>query len=67
MHKSYAVAGMTCEHCANAVREEIGELEGVESVAVDLVPGGTSNVAVTSDRPLADEQVVDALTEAGDY
>jgi copper chaperone len=65
--QTYSVTGMTCEHCVNAVREEIGNLDGVREVAVDLDAGGTSSVRVTSDTPVADEQVAAALDEAGDY
>lgn len=67
MQSTYYANGLTCEHCANAVREEVGELAGVQTVAVELVPDGTSGVTVTSDRPLSREQVAEALTEAGDY
>jgi copper chaperone CopZ len=59
--------GMTCGHCASAVSEEISALEGVRSVDVDLVAGGTSTVRVDSDAPLAEDAVAAALDEAGDY
>jgi copper chaperone CopZ len=64
---SYAVTGMTCEHCVHAVSEEIGALAGVTDVAVDLDAGGTSTVRVTSDQPLSDADIEAALDEAGDY
>ena len=63
--KTYAVDGMTCEHCAHAVRAEIGSLDGVHGVDVSLVPGGVSSVSVASDAPLTDEQIATALDEAG--
>ena len=31
------VSGMTCGHCVSSVQEEIGELEGVTAVDVDLI------------------------------
>ena len=64
---TYAVTGMTCAHCSAAVTSELSGLPGVQQVEVDLDAGGTSTVRVTSDAPLADEQVVAALDEAGDY
>jgi copper chaperone len=64
---TYSVTGMTCEHCVNAVTSELGSLDGVSAVTVDLVPDGTSLVTVASDRPLPEEAVVAALDEAGDY
>jgi copper chaperone CopZ len=64
---TYQVTGMTCEHCTRAVTEEIESLDGVSAVAVDLVPGGTSVVTVTSDSLLTAEAVTAALDEAGAY
>jgi copper chaperone len=64
---TYSVTGMTCEHCVNAVTTELGSLDGVSVVTVDLVPGGTSVVMVASDAPLPEEAVIAALDEAGDY
>jgi copper chaperone len=63
----YAVTGMTCEHCVNAVTSELRGLNGVSGVTVDLVPGGSSQVTVASDGPLAEEAVLAALDEAGGY
>ena len=64
---TYQVTGMTCEHCARAVREELTLLAGVTGVTVDLVPGGTSAVTVSSHAPVAAQAVAAALDEAGDY
>jgi copper chaperone len=64
---TYAVTGMTCEHCVHAVTEELTHLGGVAGVTVDLVPGGESTVTVTSNAPLAADAVSAALDEAGDY
>jgi copper chaperone CopZ len=64
---TYEVTGMTCEHCVNAVAEELENLSAVRGVTVDLVPGGRSAVTVTSDEPLPDGDVAAALDEAGDY
>ncbi len=59
---SYTVTGMTCEHCAHAVSAEIGQLEGVHQVDVDVATG---EVAVASDRPLDADAVAAAVDEAG--
>jgi copper chaperone len=64
---TYQVTGMTCEHCARAVTVEIESLEGVSAVAVELVPGGTSAVTVTSESSLATEAIAAALDETGAY
>lgn len=64
---TYAVTGLTCEHCVQAVTEELTRLDGVSEVSVGLVPGGESAVTVTSQAPLATETVAAALDEAGEY
>jgi copper chaperone len=64
---SYKVTGMSCEHCVNAVTSELGALDGVSAVTVDLIPGGVSLVTVTSETPLTADAVGAALDEAGEY
>ena len=64
---SYKVTGMSCEHCVNAVTSELGRLDGVSAVTVDLVPDGVSVVTIASAQPLANDAVGAALDEAGDY
>jgi copper chaperone len=64
---TYAVTGMTCEHCVHAVTEELSGLDGVSQVEVALVPGGESKVTVTSADALTEQAVAAALDEAGDY
>ena len=61
----YLVSGMTCGHCVSAVTEEIGKLDGVTGVEVDLVTGGRSRVTVTSTAPLSLTGVRAAVDEAG--
>lgn len=63
--ETYTVTGMTCGHCVASVESEVGSLPGVKGVSVDLVAGGTSTVAVTSDQPLARDDVAAAVAEAG--
>lgn len=38
--------GLTCGHCARTVEKAVSALEGVESVAIELVPGGPSHLLV---------------------
>jgi len=59
---SYTVTGMTCEHCAKSVTEEISAITGVRRVDVDVASG---SVTVDSDTPLSTEDVRAAVTEAG--
>jgi copper chaperone len=59
---TYAVAGMTCGHCAGAVQDELGRLAGVTGVAVDL---GAGQVTVVSEVALDAAVVRAAVEEAG--
>lgn len=58
----YTVKGMTCDHCAGSVTSELNQVAGVTDVAVDLATG---EVTVTSDQPVDDGQVREAVEEAG--
>ncbi|WP_432969618.1 heavy-metal-associated domain-containing protein [Dactylosporangium sp. CA-233914] len=60
--QTYIVTGMTCSHCVQSVSSELGKLDGVQNVQVDL---GTGAVAVTSEQPLDDAAVRAAVDEAG--
>jgi copper chaperone len=58
----YTVTGMTCGHCVSAVTAEVGRIEGVTEVDVDLATGA---VTVSSTAALDDEAVREAVDEAG--
>lgn len=58
---TFNVPGMTCGHCENAVKTEVGKVQGVASVAVDL---GTKVVTVQGDA-LNRDAIVAAIDEAG--
>jgi copper chaperone len=62
MTLSVSVSGMSCGHCASAIREEVLPLRDVESVDVD-VPGGL--VTVTGGPLLEEAAVHAAISEAG--
>ncbi|MGH3860554.1 heavy-metal-associated domain-containing protein [Actinokineospora sp.] len=59
---TYTVTGMTCGHCVQSVRDEVGRIDGVTSVKVDLPTGA---VTVESIRDLAEAEVRAAVEEAG--
>jgi copper chaperone len=63
----YTVTGMTCGHCVSAVTSELSALPGVTDVDVALVPSGASTVTVTvtSEGPLDEGSVREAVDEAG--
>ncbi|MDZ7674793.1 MAG: copper ion binding protein [Acidimicrobiales bacterium] len=59
---TFTVAGMTCGHCVQSVEEAIGEIDGVESVTVDLDSG---LVTVRSDTAISTDAVASAVDGAG--
>ncbi|MGW4030520.1 heavy-metal-associated domain-containing protein [Streptomyces sp. NPDC004838] len=58
----YKVAGMTCGHCEGAISKEISALAGVSSVRA---VAATGLVTVSSEAPLDESAVRDAVDEAG--
>lgn len=59
---TYTVQGMTCSHCVSSVTEEVGLIDGVQKVDVDLASG---LVTVTSEGELSEDAVRAAVAEAG--
>jgi len=60
--ETHGVLGMTCDHCARAVRAEVGAIEGVTDVDVDLARGV---VRVTAEQPVPTTALREAVEEAG--
>lgn len=61
--QTLSVSGMTCEHCVRAVKQEVGEINGVTQVDVEL--GTPSTVNVESTEPISHQDLVEAIDEAG--
>jgi copper chaperone len=60
--QAFTVSGMTCDHCARSVTEELSDLSGVTDVQVTVATG---QVSVTSEKALSRDAVIAAVTEAG--
>lgn len=58
----YQVTGMTCGHCEGAVRGEVSQVAGVESLEVSAANG---ILVVTSSQPVDDAAIIAAVDEAG--
>ncbi len=58
---TYAVPGMSCDHCKHAVAEELTRVGGVASVDVDL----ETKLVTVKGEPLDDEALRAAIVEAG--
>ncbi|MFF0628089.1 heavy-metal-associated domain-containing protein [Streptomyces sp. NPDC004296] len=59
--KQYTVTGMSCEHCAANIKEEVSEVPGVREVMVDLA----ANAVTVHGTDLDDERLRAAIVEAG--
>ena len=60
--EAYTDVGMTSDHCARSVTEEVGAVDGVTDVQVDLTTG---IVNVTAAQPVPVAAVQAAVEEAG--
>ena len=59
---TYTVTGMTCGHCEVSVREEVGDVDGVQNVEVSAQTG---TLIVTASGAIDDAMIVHAVEEAG--
>lgn len=63
METAYTVKGMTCGHCVNSVSTEIGKIDGVTGVRVDLAGGAVT----VSSAGAVDEALVAAAVDRAGY
>ncbi|WIK64078.1 heavy-metal-associated domain-containing protein [Gleimia hominis] len=61
------VKGLTCGHCVASVKEELGEIDGVNTVDVDLNAGEdkVSHARVETSKEISDDAIREAINEAG--
>lgn len=63
MSETLKVAGMSCGHCVNAVESNVGKLQGVSSVTVNLADG---EVTVEYDsKKISLDEIKDTIEEQG--
>ncbi len=62
MTKEFTVPSISCQHCVNAITEEVSSLQGVHNVKVDL---GSKRVRVEADEQVSTDAIVQAINEAG--
>jgi len=63
IEREYAIEGMHCGACVGLVTDEVGEVEGVERVDVDL-DGKRARVLFDPGK-VDDARIMDAVREAG--
>jgi copper ion binding protein len=61
-NKRIQIEGMTCNHCKMRVEKALGNVEGVQTVKIDLQEG-TALVKLTKD--VANETLTQAVAAAG--
>jgi copper chaperone CopZ len=62
---TYYVSGMTCDHCVKAIKQEVGAIDGVTRIDVDLIPDEISPITITSREPLDEGVLAQAVDDAG--
>jgi copper ion binding protein len=62
MTDHFLVPGVSCDHCVRAISQEVGALEGVQQVVVDL---STKNVRIDHNESVSTEVLIKAINEAG--
>jgi copper chaperone len=60
--RTIIVTGMSCDHCAKAIRAELGKLPGVTEVDVDVADG---RVRITGPQLPGHAALREAVEEAG--
>ena len=61
MEKEILIEGMHCNHCVEAVKKALGEIDGVSHVEVDL----KKNIAVVDVENVDDGVLADAIDSIG--
>ncbi|MEV0294798.1 cation transporter [Nocardia sp. NPDC050710] len=59
---SYSVSGMSCGHCADAIKGSLTALPGIDTVDVDVAAG---RVTVSGGGATAVDAIQDAIDDAG--
>ena len=62
MERSVKIEGMSCGHCAAAVREELEKIPGVSAVAVDVQ---SKTATFKAGGEVGDDRIAKAVVEAG--
>ena len=61
-HITLTSADIHCESCATSIRNTVGNLDGVESVDVDVA---AQTVEVTFDEPATEQNIRSTMEDAG--
>jgi len=56
----FKVPSVHCNHCSHTIKMELSELEGIDSVQVDV---DKKEIAVTYEQPASEQKITDLLIE----
>ena len=62
MTRDFTVSDMSCQHCANAITQEVANLPGAHNVVVDVQQ---QQVRVDADEQVATETILASINAAG--
>ncbi|HUH53748.1 MAG TPA: cation transporter [Microbacteriaceae bacterium] len=62
--KTFQVSGMSCDHCENAIRAELKEVNNINAVDVSSETG-LLTVTFTEGSTVSDATILEAVDEAG--
>ncbi len=62
MTVTFTIPAVHCDHCQMTIEREVGELEGVRAVAVDV---GSRKATIEFEPPATREQIESLLSEIG--
>ena len=58
--KTFSIPSISCGHCVNAIKNELGELDGVSKVEGDIAG---KSIEVEWDAPATENQIKSKLAE----
>lgn len=62
MIKEFQVPDISCQHCVNAITQEVSNVQGVQNINVDLA---SKRVRVEANEQVPTQTIVEAINEAG--
>lgn len=58
--KTFSIPNISCGHCVNAIKSELGDMDGIAKVDGDP---GSKSIHVEWDSPATEDQILDTLKE----
>lgn len=62
---NYAVSGLSCQSCVDAIAKKLTDVDGIDDVTITLNSGGESIVSIASQRTIDDALAREVIDDAG--